>query len=151
MLSRSVNPKALFRAALTGARAERGTVAVEFILVFGLMAFLLLIILDAGRLLNNQLVLVMAAREGARRAAIAGGDYPEVRRHIGDLAAAGRLAPERLDVTIQPKRARYGTTVVVRLRYPFKPHTPFLASILGPEVDLNAEVVTRSERLAPRD
>lgn len=134
-----------------GKDGERGSVVVEFMLVFGLLALLLLVTLDAGRMLNNNLVLVMAAREGARRAAIAGGDYPEVRDHIRQLAEAGRLDPGRLQVQIQPKRARYGTTVTVQLDYKFVPQAPFLRNLLGPEVDLRAHMVTRSERLAPRD
>lgn len=130
---------------------DRGAVAVEFILVFGIVVGLLLTTLDAGRLLHHNFILLMAAREGARRAAIAGGDYPEVREHIYALVEAGRLSRQHLTLNIQPRRARYGTTVVVNLEYPFQPQVPLLATILGPEVRVSARMVTRSERLAPRD
>lgn len=123
----------------------------EFVLTFGLVATLLLMALDLGRWLNADLVLTMAAREGARRAAVAGGDYPEVRERIAEIAAAGRLADQRLQILIQPRRARYGTTITVDLQYPFRPRSPMLLAVVGSEVMLHARAVTRSERLAPSD
>ena len=134
-----------------GDRGGRGSVAVEFALTFGLLATLLLVTLDAGRMLNAQLVLTMAAREGARRAAIAGGDYPEVRAHMLELVEAGHLDVDRLELDIRPRRARYGTILHVDLAYRWEPQAPLLGTLLGSEVVLRARVVTRSERLAPRD
>ncbi|REJ38401.1 MAG: pilus assembly protein TadE [Bacillota bacterium] len=134
-------------AALLGDR--RGAVAVEFALTFGLLVTLLLVTVDLGRWLNADLVLTMAAREGARRAAVAGGDFPEVRDRIAQLTDAARLDPERLDVSIQPRRARYGTTITVELAYVFRPLSPMLVALAGREVTLHAMAVTRSERLAP--
>ncbi|HEX6990224.1 MAG TPA: TadE/TadG family type IV pilus assembly protein [Bacillota bacterium] len=130
---------------------QRGAVAVEFALTFGLVVTLLLVTLDLGRWLNAELVLTMAAREGARRAAVMGGDYPEVRDRIAELAAAARLADERLEVRIEPMRARYGTTITVELEFPFRPLSPMLLALVGPEVTLRAAAITRSERLAPGD
>lgn len=132
-------------------RDERGAVAVEFVLTFGLVVTLLLMMIDLGRWLNADLVLTMAAREGARRAAVAGGDFPEVRDRIDELTSAARLAGERLEVTIQPMRARYGTTITVELSYAFRPLSPMLLALAGPEVSLHAVAITRSERLAPGD
>lgn len=136
---------------MRSAERERGSVAVEFVLTFGLLVLMMLLTLDVGRWLNANLVLTMAAREGARRAAIAGGDYPEVRERITELAKAGRLATDELQISIRPRRARYGTTVTVAVEYPFRPQTPVLSGMLGREVGLHAQVVTRSERLAARD
>lgn len=132
-------------------RDQRGAVAVEFVLTFGLVVTLLLMTIDLGRWLTADLVLTMAAREGARRAAVAGGDFPEVRERIAELTGAARLAGDRVDVSIRPMRARYGTTITVELEYPFRPLSPMLLALAGPEVTLHAVAITRSERLAPGD
>lgn len=132
------------------AHDERGSVTVEFVLVFVLLATVLFMTLDAGQLLHQQLVITMTAREGARRAAISGGDYPVVREHMQQLVETAKLDPKKLTIAISPRRARYGTILTVDVGYPYRPRTPLLRGIAGKEVTLRAQVVTRSERLAER-
>jgi Flp pilus assembly protein TadG len=51
---------------------DRGAAAVEFALVMPVLLLLVFGIVDAGRLLNMQLALTQAAREGVRVAALGG-------------------------------------------------------------------------------
>lgn len=68
-------PPGTGRAGRTGgpvarATGERGAAAVELALVLPLLLFVLFAVIDFGRLLNAQLTLTEAAREGARAAAL---------------------------------------------------------------------------------
>lgn len=53
-----------------GSSADRGAVAVEFALLLPLLLLIVLGIIDFGRMLNAQITLTQAAREGARLVAL---------------------------------------------------------------------------------
>ena len=52
-------------------RSDRGAVAVEFALLLPVLVLLVFGIIDFGRILNAQITVTQAAREGARLAALA--------------------------------------------------------------------------------
>lgn len=120
----------------------------EFAVVAGLLLVLLLALADLGAVLHEQLVLTQAVREGARRAAVAGGERPEVVAVMRGILAAAGLDADGTWMEIRPRQAIYGTTIWVRARYEHRLTSPLLRSVMGaPVLVLRAEAVTRSELL----
>lgn len=130
-----------------GARSEEGAALVEFSLVAGLLVFLLLAIIELSLLLNAQLVLSAAAREGARLAAVDGGATAAVARRIEEALRLGRVDPRQAEVRVAPRRSRYGGTVRVSIRYPYPLMTAAIRAVAGDRVWLAAAAVARGERL----
>lgn len=87
-------------------RDDTGAAAVEFALVLPVLLLVVFGIVDAGRMLNMQLALTQAAREGVRVTALGGSDADAVAR------ATEALFP----VT--------GATVAVNTSCPVPPTTP---------------------------
>ncbi|EKP93804.1 TadE/TadG family type IV pilus assembly protein [Thermaerobacter subterraneus] len=130
-------------------RAERGAAAAEFALVAGLLALLVFGLFDLTVLLNRQIVLVQAAREGVRRAMVEGGDTPEVREVIARQLRAGGIDPAAVAVAIEPRRPAYGSPLTVRLQLTVRPVTPVLRRFLQSGVPLQVEMNGRNERIRP--
>lgn len=131
----------------SGGRSERGAALVEFALVAGLLIFLLLAVVELSLLLNAQIVLVSAAREGVRRAAVDGGSSAAAARRVQESLRLGRIDPHRAEVRIAPRRAGYGGTVRVRIRYRYPLMTAAVRALAGDSVLLTAEAIARGERL----
>lgn len=129
---------------------ERGVAAVEFALVVGLLALLMFVIIDMGHLMSTNMIVTQAAREGARRAAIDGGDTPSARQAVLDQIILGRLDPDRLEITFSSRQARYGFPIQLDLVYQHRFFTPLLRGIGGDPYPVAATVRTRSEYLQPR-
>lgn len=119
----------------------------EFAVAGGLVVLLFFALVELAVLLNAQLVLNAAAREGARRAAVDGGDSVGARRRIAEELELGRIEPAAVTVVIRPASATYGTTVTVRLEYGYRFMTPLLRQVAGAEVRLSAAASARSERV----
>ncbi len=126
---------------------QRGAVIAEFALVFGILFLLLMLCLEVGLMVEAQLVLSSAAREGGRQAAVDGGWSTAVGDRIEEISAMGGLDVEELHINVQPNRAVYGRPIDVCLTYPYRIRTEMLRRVAPSVVDLRAEVVTRSERL----
>lgn len=124
-----------------------GTVAVEFALVGTIVIFLLFAVAEVGLLLNAQLVLNHAAREGARRAAVEGGATSDVYSRIEACLELGAISPDAVDIYISPYTATYGHTIRLRLSHDYRFKTPLLRGMIGTCVPLRAEVLTRSEKV----
>ncbi len=126
---------------------ERGSAMVEFVLVFQLVLLVLFGIIEMGFLLNSKLVVSQAARVGSRRAAVEGGYTAEVREIVERQIEMGKLDPERLQLTVTPKSAAYGSTIRLEIRYSYSPKTPVVGSMLGDDFFLTTVLFTRSERV----
>ncbi|MEW6725200.1 MAG: TadE/TadG family type IV pilus assembly protein [Bacillota bacterium] len=120
---------------------------VEFTLVFLLVTALLFTLFDLGLLLNVKLAMSAAARAGARRAAIEGGETPAVLETIRLNLAVGGIPHQQAEVEIRPRRASYGTPITVTIIYTHQMVTPLAALVLGNGVRLEAEAVSRSEKV----
>lgn len=133
-----------------GPGADSGAVTVEFVLVATVLFVILFSVIELAFVFNAKLLLVGAAREGARRAAVEGGATDGAYAAIQDYLALGTIEPGAVLVTISPRQASYGTTIRVALSYDYPVVTRFLEPILGEEITLTAEVVTRGEKVRGR-
>ncbi len=129
---------------------QRGAVTAEFALVSTVLLVLLLMCLELGFILDAQLVVTGAARDGARQASIDGGWSADVEDRVGELLHLGGLDVDRSAVHVQPHHVAYGRPVRVSVHYPYRVRSPFLVPVIDAEIPLEAEVVTRSERLEDR-
>jgi Flp pilus assembly protein TadG len=109
--------------------ADRGATVVEFALLLPLLLLIVLGIIDFGRILNAQVTLTQAAREGARLVALG---QPNVQSRT--QAAAAGLSP--IGVSIQSACATGagpGSNGVVQTSYSFTftPGLGYLVSLVG--------------------
>ena len=109
---------------------DGGAVAVEFALIFPVLLLVVFGVIDFGRMLNAQISLTQAAREGARWAALGQSNVP------GRVtAAAPGLSPGPTTTVLSscPVNAAVGASAQVRASYTFSFVTPFgaISSLLG--------------------
>jgi len=121
--------------------AERGQAAVEVALVVPLVALLLLAIVQVGLVVRDQVLVVHAAREAARAAAV------DPRPGAADLAAkrSSALKPDR--VTTETVTSHFGgvsDTVTVQVAYRTPTDVPLIGPLL-PDIVLRAEAAMRVE------
>jgi Flp pilus assembly protein TadG len=121
-------------------REDGGQAAVELALVLPLVAALLLAVVQVGLLVRDQVLVVHAAREAAREAAVQpGADAPRQ----AALAGSG-LDADRLAVTVSD-RAGPGSRVRVEVRYQAPARVPIVGRAVG-DVILQATARMRVER-----
>lgn len=116
----------------------RGSAVIEFALVVPLVLVLLLAVVEVALVARGQLMVINAAREGAREAAATPDPAAAVtaaRLALGDAGVSASVTVQRPRIVGQPARVR----VVMRYR---------IASPLfgGVPVDLSATAAMRVER-----
>lgn len=121
-------------------RPARGQAAVELALVLPLVAVLLLVLVQVGLLVRDQILVVHAAREGAREAAV--DPSPDAARSAA--AASSTLDSGRLDVDVTG-RGGPGSRVRVTARYQAPTDVPLVGAALG-DLRLQASATMRVER-----
>lgn len=126
---------------------RRGTVAVEFALVSTMLLFILFVVIDLGLAFHVRLVLGAAAREGARQAAVDGGESARARQRVTDYLGLAGVAVDAAEVTFVPATASYGTPITVTVSYRYWFTVPLVQAVLGPLMQLRGTAITRSERL----
>jgi Flp pilus assembly protein TadG len=120
-------------------RGDGGQAAVELALVLPLVVALLLVLVQAGLIVREQILLVHAAREAAREAAV---DPDPAAAERAALDGSG-LQPARLRVAVS--RGEPGGRVRVELRYRAATDVPLVGGALG-DLTLNAAATMRVER-----
>jgi Flp pilus assembly protein TadG len=107
--------------------ADRGAAAVEFALVLPMLLILIFGIIDFGRMLNAQITLTEAAREGARASVL--GTDPKAR--VGSLTSG--LGAVTTTTAACPAKPAPADTTTVTVTYSFQFATPvgLLAPLLG--------------------
>lgn len=108
-------------------RGDRGSAVVEFVVVVPMLLLLLLAVLQVALALHVRATVTAAAAEGARIAALSGGDSRVARARIDD-ALSTSLASGVVDSVAVARVRRDGVEVVeveVRARLP-------LVGLLGP-------------------
>ena len=122
-----------------GTRVDRGQTTVELALVLPLAVALLLLVIQVGLVVRDELLVVHAAREGARAAAV-GLDGAKVRAAV---EAAGPLRADRLRAQVTRTSAD-GGQVVVTVRYRSVTDLPLVGALV-PDLDLVERVQMREE------
>ncbi|MBA3267132.1 MAG: pilus assembly protein [Acidimicrobiia bacterium] len=124
----------------TNDNGEEGQSTVELALVLPLVALVLLAVVQVGLIVRDQVMVVHAAREAAREAAVE--PNPDAARRAA-LAGAG-LEGERLDVAVSGRGAA-GSRVRVEVRYRAPTRVPLVGVALG-DLSLEATATMRVER-----
>ena len=125
-------------------RGDEGQATVELALVLPLVALLLLLVLQAGLVARDQMLVSHAAREAARAAAVAEGDRGGAATRAAQRA--GGLDPVRLEV--RSSGTDGGAAVAVHVAYRSTTHVP-LVGLLLPDVSLSGDAVMRAEAPGP--
>jgi hypothetical protein len=123
------------------ARGEgAGQAAVELALALPLLAVLLLALVQLGLLVRDEVLVVHAAREAARQAAV------DPSTDAAKRAAAGSsgLIPGRLDVALSGRGAP-GSRVRATVRYRAPTEVPLVGVMVG-DFHLSAEATMRVEK-----
>jgi len=121
-------------------REDQGQATVELALVLPLVALLLLLVLQAGLVLRDHLLVTHAAREAARAAAVTDGDRAAAAER--GARRAGGLDAEHLAVRTSSGDA--GTSVSVHVDYRSSTDVP-LVGLLLPDIDLGGDATMRVE------
>jgi Flp pilus assembly protein TadG len=121
-------------------REDEGQAAVELALVLPFVAALVLAVVQVGLLVRDQVLVVHAAREAARAAAV-DPDPSAASRAASD--GSGLRAP-RLQVTVAD-RAGPGSRVRVDVRYRVPTDVPLVGAALG-DLTLTARATMRVEQ-----
>lgn len=121
--------------------ASPGSAAVELALVLPLVLMMVLALLQVGLLAKDSLVVVQAAREGAREAAVTS-DSERIRQAA--LRGGGGLSEERTEVQVD-RSGSMGDPVTVRVRYRAPMVVPFVEWLFPDEVLLGSAATMRQE------
>jgi Flp pilus assembly protein TadG len=121
-------------------RGDRGQATVELALVLPLVALLVLLVLQAGLVIRDQLLVAHAAREAARAASVAEGDRGAAARRGAERA--GGLDPAHL--VVRTASGDGGEAVVVQVTYESVTAVP-LVGLLLPDIALKGQAVMRVE------
>lgn len=130
-------------------RNENGQSMVEFALVLPILLFILLGIMEGGRMFGGYLELQHAARDGARYAAIhtdlSSSDiktYVESKFVMLDSATLDTGSFQLNRLTTADKKDKWAE---IKITYPLKIFTPMISAITGNPYNLNVSFSMRSE------
>lgn len=121
-------------------REDGGQAAVELALALPLVVLLLLGVVQLGLLVRDQILVVHAAREAAREAAV----DPAAEAPRRAAMASSTLAGDRLTVTASGRGAA-GSRVKVEVAYRAPTAVPIVGAALG-DLTLRASATMRVER-----
>ena len=119
-------------------RSQAGQSTVEFAVLLPVLVLAVLVVVQGGLVVRDQLLVQHAAREGARAAAVSD-SVADVRE------AAGRAGPLDLDrLTVTRSSRQRGQPVRVTVRYRFKGVVPVVGPVMS-RFTLSASVTMRAE------
>ena len=119
-------------------RAEGGQASVELALCLPVVAVLLLLVVQAGVVVSDQVAVVQAAREAARRASVDPDPDAAQRAALG-----GRMVPGRTAVTLERVAGRPDLARVT-VRHRGVTDVPIVGRLI-PDVELSASAVMAIE------
>ncbi|MCP3857556.1 MAG: hypothetical protein GY745_17620 [Actinomycetia bacterium] len=118
---------------------DEGQATVELALVLPVVVLMLLLVMQVGLVIRDQVMLVHSAREAARAAAV---DDDSGAARTGALAGS-RLDGDRLEVSTSG-RGEAGSYVTVTLTYPSLIDLPFVGRLID-DIELEASATMRVE------
>ena len=121
-------------------RDDGGQATVELALVVPLVVMLALALVQVALVVRDQVLVIHAAREAAREAAVAEGTD----RARDAALASGGLDGDRLRVEVGA-RGRAGSRVRVQIRYDAPTRVPLVGELVG-DVALHASATMRVEQ-----
>ncbi|MRH44322.1 pilus assembly protein [Aquibacillus halophilus] len=125
-------------------RDERGQSIVEFALVLPLLLFLLVGMLDFGRILYSYSALHFTAQETVRLGGF-GRDDAAIIQFARDNFTAGDSALLEVDITPGQSLRASGDYVTVSLTYPIQSMTPIINDVLPSDFSLRVNSTIRIE------
>ncbi len=117
-------------------REDRGQATVELALVLPFVCLVLIALVQVGLVVHAHLLVVHAAREGARAAAV--DQHPMA----AQAAVVAGTPLDRDKVSVRSRQA--GDQVEVEVRYRYETDLPLIGSLVG-DIDLSATAVMRRE------
>ncbi len=102
-----------------GSLSRRGAAAVEFAVVAPLLFMLALGMIEFGRMLTVQEIVVNAAREGARKAVLPGVTDSDVTSAIDSYMTNANISGETTTVSPSTNTAASGTAIKVTVSVPY--------------------------------
>ena len=99
---------------------RRGAAVVEFAMVVPVFVLLIFGMIEFGRAVMVQQVLVNATREGARQAVLDGSTLTDVQARIDVYLSASVINGATTTVTPDPQAAGFGAPVTVTISIPFE-------------------------------
>lgn len=125
-------------------RNRKGQSLVELALVLPLILFLLMGVVEFGRLFHTYLITIQGSREGARLAVVGASDTTVITK-VEQVTAS--LDLEQLNVLINPgeKERIRGTSVVVQVNYSLDLLIPNVFNMLPDPFIVSSETVMRME------
>jgi hypothetical protein len=120
---------------------ERGTAAVEFALVLPILLVIALAIVQVGIVVRDEMMVVQAARAGAREAAVT--PDPGAVRAASERSGVGLDGPN-LGLAIV-REGSQGDAVRVDIEYAEPVRVPFVAWLFPSSITLRASAVARQE------
>ncbi|WP_419849445.1 TadE family type IV pilus minor pilin [Candidatus Poriferisocius sp.] len=127
-----------FRSVAGSTSRDRGQAAVETALVLPLIMVVMLVLVQVGLLVRDHILVVHAAREAARAAAV----DPTTEAATAAAIATG-LDPEKLSVDTAGNRTT-GGLLQVRVRYRPEPSVPFVGRLF-PAMTIQETLTVRVE------
>ncbi len=123
---------------MTRRRGDRGQATVELALVLPVVLLLILLIVQLGLVVRDQIMVVNAAREGARAAIV----EPSSSAAAQAVFATTRLDPARTDVAVGS--AGSPALVTVTVTYRSTTEVPLIGAMIG-DVTLRESTTMRRE------
>ncbi|HUQ64262.1 MAG TPA: TadE/TadG family type IV pilus assembly protein [Acidimicrobiales bacterium] len=121
-------------------KGDEGQAAVELALLLPLVVLVLLVVVQIGLVIRDQVLVVHAAREAARQAAV----DPSAEGPERAALAGSDLDSERLDVSVSG-RGGAGSRVKVAVRYRAPTEVPLVGAMLD-DFTLEAQATMRVEQ-----
>jgi hypothetical protein len=124
---------------MRGRRGDQGAAAVEFALVLPVLLLIIFGIIDFGRMLNAQITLTEAAREGARAAAILGKSAGEDRIHSVTDDSIGTSVDHVVTACPDPPNNRADASAELTYQFEFVTPLAVLAGLGDGTIQLTAK------------